>query len=213
VLESDSPQRFFEGGSDQPVTRPRHVQRLLPKPHRQWKKNHSAYELAHAWLKADDIPVRVWNVLETWPVFSGARLLRAFFEHKTDLRTAGRESQTDILVELQVKWLSMPGDWKKDRLDRLCADLELGPETASRLRYQLLHRTAATLYEAEERGAQVALMLVHSFSPDDSSFGDFQHFTKAMCAPLTKVNTISGPVRRLSRDLYFGWVSDRPAPA
>ena len=189
----------------------------------------------YAWLKAGDIPVRVLNVLETCSAFAGACLLKAFFEQKTDLKTAGRWSQTELLAKLQIDdglavvgvhgkaretfgelvstWLSKPGDWKRSRLERLCADMELGLEAARGLRYQLLHRTAATLYEAEQRGAQVALMLVHSFSPDDQSFDDFQSFTEAMCAPVAKVNTISGPVPRLSRDLYFGWVSDRPSPA
>ena len=221
----DSP-RFFEGNSDRPVHSPRQVRRLLPKPHRQWKKNHSAYELAHAWLKAGDIPVRVLNVLETCSAFAGARLLKAFFEQKTDLRTAGRWSQTELLAKLQTDdglaivsvhgkaretfgelvstWLSKPGDWKKSRLEGLCADMELCLDTARDLRYELIQRTAATRYEAEQRGAQVALMLVHSFSPDDQSFDEFQSFTEAMSAPITKVNTISGPVPRLSRDLYFG---------
>lgn len=232
MLEAANRPCFFEGNSDRPITTEDQVQSLLADPQRHWKKGYSAYELAHAWLSAGEIPVRVWNVLDTCPAFADARLLRAFFEQKTGLRSLGRPSQTDLLVEVKVAgglaiigvegkvqetfgdptevWLSKPGDAKPERLERLCNDLELTHEAALPLRYQLLHRTAATLYEAEERGAATALMLVHSFSPERAGFDDFKRFAQAMGASMEGVNTISGPVPRLGRRLYLGWVADRP---
>lgn len=232
LLEAANRPCFFEGNSERPISTEDQVRFLLADPQKHWKKGYSAYELAHAWLTAGEIPVRVWNVLDTCPTFTGARLLRAFFEQKTGLRSLGRPSQTDLLVEARVadglavigvegkvretfgdpveKWLSRPGDAKPERLDRLCNDLELTREAALPLRYQLLHRTAATLYEAGERGAPIGLMLVHSFSSEHAGFDDFRRFTQAMGAPVEEVNTIAGPVPRLGRQLFLGWVPDRP---
>jgi hypothetical protein len=55
-----------------------------------------------AWLTAGDIPVKVWNLLDTCPTFAGARLVWAFFAPKTGLRSPGRPSQTDLLAEVKV---------------------------------------------------------------------------------------------------------------
>lgn len=232
MLETANRPCFFEGNSDRPITTEEQVRSLLADPQQHWKKGCSAYELAHAWLAAGDIPVRVWNVLDTCPALADARLLRAFFEQKTGLRSLGRPSQTDLLAEVKAAgglavigvegkvheafgdptevWLSKPGDAKPERLDRLRRDLELTHEAALPLRYQLLHRTAATLYEAEERGASTALMLVHSFSPEFAGFDDFKRFARALGASIEAVNIIAGPVPRLGRQLFLGWVADRP---
>jgi hypothetical protein len=233
MLEWTDAPRFFEGNSNRVINQASQVQQLLAKPELHWKKGRSAYELAHAWLKADGVPLRVRNVLDTVPAFAGARFLRAFFEQKTDIRSKGHPSQTDLLVEVKTpaglgvigvegkageafgetvaKWLVAASEGKKTRLAKLCADLDLPTGAVGALRYQLLHRTAATLYEAEARGAQIALMLVHSFAEDDSSFTDFQGFAKALGIEIQEQRTVAGPVSRLGIDLYLGWVSDHPS--
>jgi hypothetical protein len=48
---------------------------------------------------------------------------------------------------------------------RLCATLGLNTSDVGGLRYQLLHRTASAVYEAQRYRSRRAIMLVHSFSP------------------------------------------------
>jgi len=62
------------------------------------------------------------------------------------------------------------------------------------IRYQLLHRTASAIYEAQRYRTGRALMLVHSFSLTDASFPDFQAFAELMAMPLDAAPTpTSGP--------------------
>jgi hypothetical protein len=44
------------------------------------------------------------------------------------------------------------------------------------VRYQLLHRTASAVIEAERFGARHAVMLVHSFTEENLWFDDFAEF-------------------------------------
>jgi hypothetical protein len=96
---------------------------------------------------------------------------------------------------------------RRARIDGLASILGLACDVSG-LRYQLLHRTAAAVIEARQHGATHALMLVHSFCRDRSSFADFQRFAAAMQAPVSAVNTIS-PARQLNDvSLRLGWVAD-----
>ena len=58
--------------------------------------------------------------------------------------------------------------------------LELGHVDPDGLRYQLLHRTAAALIEANRFGAECAVMLVQPFSPEHRSWSDFVAFAEAL---------------------------------
>jgi len=64
---------------------------------------------------------------------------------------------------------------KRKRIGFIQSKLELGhvPED---IRYQLLHRTAAAVVEAERFEAQHAVILVHSFSDSDMWFEDFARY-------------------------------------
>jgi hypothetical protein len=79
---------------------------------------------------------------------------------------------------------------------------------APTLRYQLFHRTAAALFEAERYRAKNALMLVHSFSPRDASLDDFLRFASAMNVVGAGKNRVSEFRRFGEIDLCLGWVSD-----
>lgn len=198
--------------------------------YRRWKDGYSAKELAEAWLTADNIPVRVSSVLNSCPTYKLVEMQHAIFEKKVDLGTTGRDSQTDLMVYLTFlrggtaiiavegkvdePCGELVGTWLEDkptkmqRLQKLCADLEIPVDQAQHLCYQLFHRTASALYEADKRGSGQALMLVHSFSDSDTSFKDFQDFAHALGAPVSAVDTISGPVIRLGIELRLGWVKD-----
>ena len=65
------------------------------------------------------------------------------------------------------------------------------PDEIPDIRYQLLHRTVATLLEAKRYGATEAIMLVHSFDPDDASFGDFQAFATRLGLSGAELDTLT----------------------
>lgn len=103
-----------------------------------------------------------------------------------------------------------PSPGRKNRLAYLSNLLELNEERAKTLRYQLLHRTAAALIEAERFNARHALMLVHSFSSTNAWFDDYGAFGRALgveCEP----DAIVQVGDRQGVELYLGWVTGEAA--
>ncbi len=214
-----------------PVTKPRDVIPHLAKQEAHWRAGYSAQELAVAWVQAGkSFPKRVQSVLDTAPEYVGAELIDGFFEREVELGTAGRNSQTDLMViaglgselgiiavegkaeesfaELIADWNKTPG--KQRRLESLCGTLELELADVERLRYQLLHRTASAIYEARRYRSRHAMVLVHSFSKTHRWFEDYVQFAAAMKMPLERPNTCS-PARFLAGvQLRLAWVSDLP---
>jgi hypothetical protein len=97
------------------------------------------------------------------------------------------------------------------RLARLCETLKLAPEEVSYLRYQLLHRTAGAIYEAQRYHCRQAVMLVHSFSRSRTSFDDFAKFTAAMNLPPVQPGQMSPPKVCGGVHLRLAWVADQPS--
>ena len=219
--------RFFYA---QEIAKPEDViQYLARKCH--WKKGYSAYELAHSWVNADDIPVPVRSVLDTCPHYADVALVEGLFERDVDLRTPGRRSQTDLLAlvnsvhgnavvavegKVDEPFGDLVSDWndhsqgKECRLKALCASLGLRVADVGGLRYQLLHRTASAIYEAQRCRTMYALMLVHSFSVTDASFRDFQAFSESMGVPVQAVNQVSEERECEGIRLRLAWVKDQP---
>ena len=155
-------------------------------------------------------------VLHQAEEFLGMELIDGFFEKETDLRSRGRPSQTDLLaltgdgegftvlgVEGKVdepfgplisEWLTDASANKRARLSVLQQTLGLADHNVSNLRYQLLHRTAAAIYEAQRYKVRRALMLVHSFSEGHSWFDDFRVFADAIGTPVSGTNELSAEV-------------------
>ncbi len=202
-----------------------------------WKKGRSAYELSHAWMAADGLPPTVRKVLAPVPGWCDGQLIDAFFERETNLRTTGWPSQTDLLVLMKMKdgngviavegkvdepfgeivteWLGAGPPYAPTRLKRLeglCGSLGLGATACEGLYYQLLHRTAAALYEAQRYGFPRALMLVHSFSSDSAWFPEFAQFAAAMGMPVAAPNGVSEMRVCEGVELRLGWVSDTSSP-
>jgi hypothetical protein len=103
-----------------------------------------------------------------------------------------------------------PSPGRETRLAYLCNLLGLQEEAAKSLRYQLLHRTAAALIEAERFNAPVALMLVHSFSPTRSWFDDYSAFATGL-GVVAEPNEIARVGVRQGIELYLGWVQGEAA--
>jgi hypothetical protein len=223
------PQLFF-GPNDAPLSNAEGVRQFLGKPELHWKERFSAFETAHSWFSAEDLPPAIRDILQAEPAFATAQLQKACFEVQTQLDDTGRgPSQTDVLAFLQTRTgilvLGVEGkvnepfgefvsDWndyspsKLRRLAGLIQKLRLKKsKIIGSLRYQLLHRTVATLLEAEKAGAAEAVMLVQSFSPNDvrADFVDFQNFAAAMGAPVAAPGALSQPIQLDRIPLRLGW--------
>jgi len=207
-------------------------QRLLAEPEKHWKSGYSAKALAHCWQGAADFPASVRNVFDRaeLPRFHGLTMLLGIPEHRVPLPGGRRASQTDLfvlaktttgeLISIAVEgkvaepfgptvseWLgadTSPSAGKLERLAFLCPLLRISEEEAQPIRYQLIHRTASALIEAERFNAQIALMLVHSFSEEDVGFQDFAAFAQLLDAR-AEPNAISHVGERDGVDLYLGW--------
>jgi hypothetical protein len=169
-------------------------------------------------------------VLDGNPAFQSAELVDAFMKRKVDLKTEGRPSQTDLLAIVSVRdglaILAVEGkagetfgkyvhewrdgsDGKEARLEGLCKILGLSPQAAMPLRYQLLHRAASAILEAERYRTRTAALLVHSFSDDQKGFADFGTFLQALGYEVPAAEVLAGPVCRNGVLLYAGWVQDQ----
>jgi hypothetical protein len=222
-----------------PLLAPTDVIPHLARGERHWKQGYSAHAIATTWFGAKGLPDAIRRTLGTHPRLSGAVLLDAFVERETDLRDGARgPSCTDVLAILKgpdglvvmavegkvqedfgptvEKWASdaSEGSKKDVRLTSLRARLGLrGSEPDHRhLRYQLLHRTAAALLEADDYGAAAAIMMVHSFDASAAHFDDFAAFAAAIGAGDAHPDQVVGPVPGLSRPLYLGWTTDKLPP-
>ena len=200
---------------------------FLAQPDRQWVTGYSARTLAHSWEAADGLPDEVRAALEV--VVNRPRLLLALPEHKTALPGGRRESQSDVFALIRsdehliaatiegkvdeafgptvAEWLQDASPGKLVRLEAVCELLGLAAADLDHaMRYQLLHRTAAAVIEAERFAAGAAAMIVHSFSLDARWFDDYARFlglfgAAAAVGSAVLVATPSG------RPLYLAWAA------
>jgi hypothetical protein len=207
--------RFFAG---KPLGNPHDARAFLADPIKHWKPLYSAYELASAWLAGDDVPPEVDVLLRR--AFGDYAIVEGFFEKDTRLDNFGRGSQTDLLlvirnasgyaivgIEAKAKEgfeeLVSARPRNRQRIEGFCERLGLDPGGVGDLRYQLLHRTVATLLEAKRYGSGEAIMLVHSFDANDASIDDYGVFAErlglsgAEVGSLTSSKTIDGVTLRL----------------
>ncbi len=213
------------------VERPEEIIPRLGKPELHWKAGRSAHSLAHAWVTANGFPPRVKHVLAGDTEYGEAEFVAGFFERDTNLKSAGRPSQTDLLalaslgdrlaiIGVEGKVDEPFGDtvrrWhdgaqgKAKRLAGLCRTLGLDEQGCGKLRYQLLHRSAASVYEAHAFHCRHALMLVHSFSAEHACFDDFRTFAHAIGLPVDEPDRLSAARTLENVSFRLGWVSDRP---
>jgi hypothetical protein len=216
-----------------PVVEPEDVIRHLGKQEKHWKQGRSAHALASLWFAQNALPPRLRAVLDGHPAFQSAELVDAFLERKVDLKTEGRPSQTDLLAIVSVGdglvILAIEGkagesfgkyvhewrdgsDGKEARLGGLCKILGLSPQAAMKLRYQLLHRAASAILEAQRYRTRTAALLVHSFSDDQKGFADFSAFSQAVGFAPPAAGTLVGPIVRDGVSLYAGWAQDEAPP-
>jgi len=214
-----------------PGTGPDSWRALLADPAKHWKKGRSARSLAHCWEAASGFPpdvVRVCDV-STYEHLTDLEFVAGFPEHQVPLPGGRRPSQTDVFVLARgsgglvaiavegkvdepfgptvVEWLgSDPSEGKLQRLAYLLDLLGLDRPASLGLRYQLLHRTASAVIEAERFGASTALMLVHTWAQNDEGYADYRDFAMAIGGKpeINSVTATNVPA------LHVGWVRGDP---
>jgi len=201
----------------------------LVDPGKQWRNGYSAKSLYTAWHAANGFPADVARVLATEPRFATAQMLLGVPEHKVAMPGRGAASQTDlwvlaratdsllsIAVEGKVNedfgptvrsWLTNASDGKLVRLEQLRTLLGLPTPVAGHLRYQLLHRAASAILEAQRFGAQSAMLMVHSFSAEDAHHDDYEAFAAALSAQGAGIGEVASGGSRGGVDVYLAWVN------
>jgi len=218
-----------------PTSGARDWRRFLADPETQWRRGASALELAVSWERAQStergLPVQVASALDLNTSFAGSQLLLALPEHRVPLKGRGRASQTDLWALLRIgneyismavegkagepfggtlnEWLIDASDGKRERLESLCETLQMAQPAAGELRYQLMHRTASAILEAQRFGARSAVMLVQSFRVqarnDAQSWDDFGAFCASLGATAARGQLVQAQ-RTGSERLFLGWV-------
>lgn len=200
-------------------------QQFLAKPDLQWATGYSARTLAYAWEAANGLPPEIADL--TSAAFGPGELLFAIPEYKTALPGGRRESQSDVfaLVRHQAglatyaiegkvdepfgptvgEWLVDASAGKRERLDFIL-DLLGIQQCPDIIRYQLLHRTASALVEADRFGANLAGMIVHSFSPENRWRDEFDQFVSLMGWSENESQPIRLEVPS-GKTLMLGWAS------
>lgn len=211
-----------------PSTGPRDWQHVLAKPDLHWRSGASVMTLASCWEAANgDFPPEIRRALNSSPFeeLSSIAPLLIIPEYGIPLPGGTRPSMTDVfvlakgdrgLVTLAVEgkvnepFGPLVGEKRQNassgQLERLrflkdILELSVLPDE---LRYQLLHRTASAILAANQFGANISVMLVHSFSRTLNWFGDFE-FMMRLYGMEVQPNKIYQVPRTLSPNLYVGW--------
>ena len=216
-----------------PADRAEDWQQLLAKPKLHWKTGYSAKSLAHSWTEAAGFPSEVSTVLQTSgiPAIQDLHFLLGFPEYDVPLPGGKRPSQNDVfvlarnqsgLVTMAVEGkvsepfdkpigirFANPTPGETERLTYLCNLLQLKRDRLDHIGYQLLHRTASALIEADRFGASHAIMLVHSFSKTLEHFDDYANFA-ALYAIKATPNSIAHAAQIDGIELYLAWVLGNP---
>jgi len=214
--------------------------RWLADPEKQWEPGKSAMEMAVCWESARrtarGLPPEVADLFDSAPETRDALLLLGLVEHKVHFKGGGHPSQNDLwallrnangLISLSVEakagepfddyvaqWLPKAGErsGKRERLQDLREWLGLDDAELSQIRYQLLHRAASALKEADRFGAQYAVFFVQSFNhdADRQSWDDFRRFGQVLEVELAEGRlTKAGMATKVP--LLLGWVTSKPA--
>lgn len=212
-----------------PSAGPDSWQQFLAEPDKQWRTGYSARSLAYAWEEADGFPAEVAQALADSAIdeLRGMVPLLVIPEHKVPLPGGRAESQNDAFVlastpsglitmciegkvnesfgEPISKWGPDSSPGKRQRFKYLTELLELDSKDLSAVYYQLLHRTASAVIEAQRFHAKSAIMLVHSFSQEHRWFQEYREFAATLGAD-AGLNRLHSCGVRSGVHLFVGWV-------
>jgi hypothetical protein len=202
---------------------------FLAEPDRQWKTGYSARSLAHCWEAAPGLPPEIAALFANTGDFGAPpELLIALPEHKVPLPGGRTESQNDVFalvrcsdktiattIEGKVSesfgqtlaaWNRAASRGKTARLEYLSALLGVAHPPPQHLYYQLIHRAASAIIEAERFKTDAAAMIVHSFSAEKAWHAEYAAFVALLGGvpvdgALTRIALPSG------MPFYTAWAS------
>ncbi len=209
-----------------PSSGPSDWRSLLAEPEKHWARRYSARTLAHCWEDSDGFPSEIRSILSQHSALANVEPLLIFPEWKVPLPGGSRPSQNDIwalaknqegLISIAVEgkveepfdktvgeWRADASEGKETRLCFLAEVLGLNKPIPDSIRYQLLHRTASAMIEAERFGAKHSVMLVHSFSQEDQWFSDFAAFV-SLFKQTPKLGQLVTVTASKGLPLHLGW--------
>jgi len=219
-----------------PTSGPETWKQFLAKPEKHWKPLHSAMSMAYSWEKSFGLPSEIAMLFKSAKdvAFHDVELALAIPEYKVNLEGGERPSQNDVfalltcsggLISMTVEGKATEdfdgklGSWKKRtskngvdlRLGQIMAKLGLKTAIPDRIKYQLLHRTASSVIEAERFHAPYAVVVVQSFVTDDSRnhYDDFCEFIQ-MFGKIPSKNTLIEISKPCGKRLFAAWVQSEP---
>ena len=206
-------------------------QRLLADPELHWREGYSAHSLAVSWERAKGLPSSISAPFKAFG-FKDVTLLFGAPEWTTELPDGLRGSQSDLFALLRAdnqtiamtvegkvrepfgptvgEWLANKSPARPKRLDDLTRLLGMDQPLSPSLRYQLFHRTASAVIEAQRFKTDYAAMIVHSFAKGHDWFDDFAAFAKLLGLRSVELNTVYEVPAPSAVPLLIGWVSDPP---
>jgi hypothetical protein len=219
-----------------PTDGPETWRRFLAKPEKHWKSGYSAMSTAHSWEKAQDMPSEIRalfkNANET--KLHDATLALAIPEYKVNLAGGTRPSQNDVfalltcsggLISVMVEGKAREdfdvnlAKWKKrtslkglqTRMAQIMDSIGLSMPIPDEIRYQLLHRAASAVIEADRFHAPYAVVIIQSFVSEDAEnhYGDFCAFIRLFGKQPCKEALIEISLPH-SRRLFAAWVQSKP---
>ena len=212
-----------------PADKPTDWQQLLADPVKHWKTGYSARSMAYSWTEARGFPREIQAILNESDAscLHELEFLIGIPEHEVPLPGGRRPSQNDVfvlakgsdgLVSIAVEGkVSEPFDKPVDerfaaptpgqttRLQFLLELLGLNRDDVGAIGYQLLHRTASAILEAQRFNARHAVMLVHSFSQEMQHFDDYAAFV-ALFGQTAEANQLVQARQLGNITLHLGWV-------
>lgn len=202
---------------------------MLGDPDLHWKEGRSAKMVADLWEGCGALPETLVAMLENGGIIA-PELLIAVPEWVTALPDGLRGSQSDVfallrhdlgtaalVVEAKVnepfgptvgEWLSSESAARPRRLKDFIEIIGSGSPPPPEVRYQLIHRTAAALIEAERFGTASAIMIVQSFSNRGAGYADFEAFGDWLGVPAFGRDELIQLNSGVGLPLYLGWLAE-----
>ena len=186
--------------------------------------NEAALTAARRWAAVRGVPPEFSQILG-----AAAKVQTAIPGLKVDIPGGKEPSRCDVFAKVKTDdglgaigitakaddgFGQTTAEWQKNRvrggrarLGALCRTLGIRNPPPQDLRYQPFHRLAAAIYEADDRNADFAAMIVQSFSKSQKGFDDFKDFCNLLDPSLVLVPGVPfWTTLRSGRRILLGWV-------
>ena len=186
--------------------------------------NKPSLDAAHRWAAVRGVPPEISQILE-----SDTKVRIAIPGRRVAIPGGRERSRCDVFALVETKHgvgaigITAKADdsfgktihkWQKDRkgkgrerLGALCHTLGIRNPPPQDLCYQPFQRLAAAIYEADDRNADFAAMIVQSFSKSQRGFDDFKDFCNLLDPSLVLVPGVPfWTTLKSGRRILLGWV-------